>query len=119
MEQLIEVHGAPDAIRLDNGPEMTSETFTEWTKEKGNALLFIQPIKPNQNAFVNRFNRSIRNEILDANLFKSIAEAHKTAKVWAMAYNKFRPHDYHSDKNPMEFIPRTFKTGISCFELST
>ena len=58
MNQLIEVYGAPQAIRMDNGPEMTSDTFTEWAKEKGITLLFIQPGKPNQNAFVERFNRS-------------------------------------------------------------
>jgi len=54
---------------MDNGPEMASETFTELAKEKGIALLFIQPAKPNQNAFVERFNRSFRDEVLDANLF--------------------------------------------------
>jgi len=69
MNQLIEVYGELEAIRMDNGPEMTSETFMEWTKEKGIALLFIRPGKPNQNAFVERFNRSFRDEVLDANLF--------------------------------------------------
>jgi putative transposase len=52
INQLIEVYGAPEAIRMDNCTEMTSETFTEWAKEKGIALLFIQPGKPNQNAFI-------------------------------------------------------------------
>lgn len=119
MNQLIEVYGAPEAIRMDNGPEMTSETFTEWAKEKGIALLFIQPGKPNQNAFVERFNRSFRDEVLDANLFNSIAEAQEAAEIWVMDYNEFRPHDSLGDKTPMEFMPRTFKTGISSFELST
>ena len=119
MNQLIEVYGAPEAIRMDNGPEMTSETFTEWAKEKGIALLFIQPGKPNQNAFVERFNRSFRDEVLDANLFNSIAEAQEAAEIWVMDYNEFRPHDSLGDKTPMEFMPRTFKTGFSSFELST
>lgn len=66
MDQLIEVYGAPEAIRMNNGPEMTSELFTEWAKEKGIVLLFIQPSKHNQNAFVERFNRSFRDEVLDA-----------------------------------------------------
>jgi len=119
MNQLIEVYGAPEAVRMDNGPEMTSETFTEWAKEKGIALLFIQPGKPNQNAFVERFNRSFRDEVLDANLFNSIAEAQEAAEIWVMDYNEFRPHDSLGDKTPMEFMPRTFKTGISSFELPT
>jgi putative transposase len=119
MNQLFEVYGAPHAIRMDNGPEMTSDTFTEWAKEKGITLLFIQPGKPNQNAFIERFNRSFREEVLDANLFDSIAEAQEAADGLVMDYNEFRPHDSLCDKTPMEFMPRTFKTGISSFELST
>jgi putative transposase len=119
IDQLIEVIGAPEEIRMDNCPEMTSETFTQWAKEKGIALLFIQPSKPNQNAFVERLNRSFRDEVLDANLFNSIAEAKEAADVWVMDYNEFRPHDSLGDKTPMDFMPRTFKTGISSFELST
>ena len=119
MDQLIEVYGAPEAIRMGNGPEMSSETFTEWAKEKGIALLFIQPGKPNQNAFVERFNRSFRDEALDANLFILIVEAQEAAEAWVIDYNEFRPHDSLGDNTPMEFMPRTFKTGISSFELST
>ena len=89
-------------------------------KRKGGiVLLFIQPSKPNQNAFVERFNRSFRDEVLDANLFNSIAEKQEAAEVWVMDYNEFRPNDFLGDKTPMEFMPRTFKTGISSFELST
>jgi putative transposase len=91
INQLNEVYGIPKAIRLDNGPEMTSEAFIEWAKAKGIELLFIQPGKPNQNAFVERVNRSSREEVLDANLFNSI----------------------------MEFRPRIFKPGISSSDLST
>jgi putative transposase len=82
-------------------------------------LTFIQPGKPNQNAFVERFNRSFRDEVLDANLFNSIAEAQEAAEAWEMDYNEFRPHESLGDKTPMEFMPRTFKAGISSFELST
>ena len=52
MDQLIEVYGKPYAIRLDNGPEMTSEKFNEWAKEQVIVLMFIQPGKPNQNALL-------------------------------------------------------------------
>jgi putative transposase len=119
MNQLIEVYGIPKAIRLDNGPEMTSEAFIEWAKEKGIELLFIQPGKPNQNAFVERFNRSFREEVLDANLFNSISEAQEAADDWVIDYNEFRPHDSLGDKTPMEFMPRIFKPGISSSDLST
>jgi putative transposase len=119
MNQLIEVYGIPKAIRLDNGPEMTSEAFIEWAKAKGIELLFIQPGKPNQNAFVERFNRSFREEVLDANLFNSISEAQEAADDWVIDYNEFRPHDSLGDKTPMEFMPRIFKPGISSSDLST
>lgn len=104
---------------MDNGPEMTSETFTECAKEKGIALLFIQYGKPNLNAFVERINRSFRDEVLNANLFTSIAEGQEAAEAWVIDNNEFRPHDSLGDKTPMEFMLRTIKTGISSFELST
>jgi len=119
MNQLIEVYGKPYAIRMDNGPEMTSQTFIEWAEEMGIELLYIQPGKPNQNAFVERFNRSFRDEVLDANLFNSIAEAQEAADVWVTDYNEFRPHESLGDKTSMEFRPRMLKSGISSFGSST
>ena len=119
MNQLIEVYGMPKAIRVDNGPEMTSESFIEWAKEMGIALLFIQPGKPNQNAFVERFNRSFRDEVLDANLFNSIAEAQEAADVWVTDYNEFRPHERLSDRTPMECRTRIFQSGVSSFCFAT
>jgi putative transposase len=82
-------------------------------------LLFIQPGEPNQNAFVERFNISFREEVLDANLLNSISEAQEAADDWVIDYNEFRPHDSLGDKTPMEFMPRIFKTGISSSGLST
>jgi putative transposase len=120
MNQLKEMHGIPKAIRVDNGPEMTSETFIVWARRWGGIeLLFIQPGKPNLNAFVERFNRSFRNEVLEPDLFNSIAEAQEAADVWVTEYNEFRPHESLGDKTDMEFRPRIFNSGISSFGLST
>jgi putative transposase len=58
MEQLIEMHGKPQALRLDNGPELTSVVFTEWCASRGIETRFIQPGKPDQNAFIERFNKT-------------------------------------------------------------
>ena len=55
LEQLVEMFGRPEAIRLDNGPELTAEAFVDWAEKNGVKLLFIQPGKPNQNAFIERF----------------------------------------------------------------
>ena len=119
MEQLIEVYGKPEAIRLDNGPEMTSDGFTDWAKHHGIELLFIQPGKPNQNAFIERFNKSFRTEVLDAYLFNSIAQAQDEADRWMSDYNEHRPHESLGDIPPMKYLPRVFNQEISSFKLST
>jgi putative transposase len=100
MEQLLEVYGKSQAIRLDNEPEMTSQGFTEWTEHHGIQLLFIQPGKPNQNAFIERLNKSFRTEVLDSNLFNSISEVQMAADVWQMDYNEYRPHESLGDVPP-------------------
>jgi transposase InsO family protein len=72
MEQLEEMVGLPKAIRLDNGSELRSAIFTSWCVEKGIELKFIQPGKPQQNAFIERFNRTYRHEVLNAHIFESL-----------------------------------------------
>jgi putative transposase len=119
MTQLIEVYGKPYAIPLDNGPDMTSEKFIEWANEQGIVLMFIQPGKPNKNTFVERFNISFRDEVLNANLFNSVDQAQEAADDWVQDYNKFRPHESLGDEAPMEFMPRKFVKVISSFKLST
>ena len=66
MEQLIEMYGTPTALRVDNGSELTAAAFGEWCVSRGIDLRFIQPGKPDQNAYIERFNRSYRTEVLDA-----------------------------------------------------
>jgi putative transposase len=119
MNQLVEVYGKPQAIRLDNGPEMTSDGFTDWAREQGVQLLFIQPGKPNQNAFIERFNKSFRDEVLDANLFNSITEVQAAADAWLMDYNEYRPHESLGNVPPAAFLPRVFNEDVSSFDLST
>ena len=74
LEQLIEIHGKPAAIRCDNGPELTSYAFVDWCKMKDINLMFIQPGKPDQNAFIERFNRTYRTEVLNAYIFDSASQ---------------------------------------------
>ena len=101
------------------GPELTAQAFSEWAESKGIALVYIQPGKPKQNPFVDRFNRSFRDEVLDANLFNNISQAQEAADAWVADYNEFRPHDSLGDMTPMEFRSRAFKPGISSIGLST
>jgi putative transposase len=119
MEQLLEVYGKPQAIRLKNGPEMTSHGFTEWAEHHGIQLLFIQPGKPNQKAFIDRFNKSIRTDLLDASLFNSISEVQKAAVVWLMDNNEYRPYESPGDVPPVAYKPKVFKQDVSNFKLST
>ena len=93
LTQLVEIHGRPQAIRCDNGPELTSYAFTEWCKAQDIELRFIQPGKPDQNAFIERFNRSYREEVLNAYLFESITEVQQITDEWLKRYNEIRPHD--------------------------
>jgi putative transposase len=118
MEQLVEVYGRPDAIRLDNGPEFTAEKFVEWAEINRVKLLYIQPGKPNQNAFIERFNRSFREEVLDANLFNALADVQAIADDWLADYNEYRPHESLGNVPPTQFMPRVFKPEVSTFDLS-
>ena len=83
MEQLIELHGKPQALRLDNGSELTSTAFTDWCAEQEIELRFIQPGKPDQNAFIERFNRTYRDEVLNAYVFDSLDQVREITEILA------------------------------------
>jgi putative transposase len=82
-------------------------------------LMFIQPGKPNQNAFIDRFNRSFREEVLNARLFNSISEVQQAAEEWVADYNEYRPHDSLGRVPPVVFRPRLSTAAVSTSNLST
>ena len=92
LEQLIEWRGKPRAIRCDNGPEYVSHKLIEWSKGHGIELRYIQPGKPQQNAYVERYNRTIRYDWLSHYLFASINEVQDFATRWLWTYNNERPN---------------------------
>jgi len=106
MEQLIELHGKPRALRQDNGSELTSSAFTEWCAEQLIELRFIQPGKPDQNAFIERFNKTYRDEVLDAYVFDSLDQVREITESWLREYNEERPHDSLGRVPPLTFLPR-------------
>lgn len=106
MEQLIELYGKPYALRMDNGAELTSDAFTEWCERRHIAMHFIQPGKPDQNAFIERFNKSYREEVLDAYLFDSLGQVRRITESWLYEYNQERPHESLGRVPPLTFMPR-------------
>ncbi|MEH6549046.1 MAG: IS3 family transposase [Pseudomonadales bacterium] len=92
LEQIIEWRGKPSAIRCDNGPEYISHALVQWATQKKITLMYIQPGKPIQNAYVERFNRTVRHKWLDMHLFESIEHAQLLATQWLWGYNNERPH---------------------------
>jgi putative transposase len=92
LEQIIEWRGKPLALRCDNGPEYISQKLVEWANDRQITLMYIQPGKPTQNAYIERFNRTARHEWLDMHDFTSIAHAQDLATEWLWQYNNERPH---------------------------
>ena len=117
MEQLIEMHGKPRAVRMDNGAEFTSDAFTEWCGRQHIAMHFIQPGKPDQNAFIERFNKSYRQEVLDAYLFDSLDQVRRITESWLYEYNQERPHESLGRVPPLTFMPRRNIAGESALPL--
>ncbi len=106
LEQLVAMHGTPAMLRVDNGPEFIAEALVQWCEAHGIVLHHIQPGKPNQNAFIERFNKTYRDEVLNAWVFTSLAEVRQVTDEWLDGYNTERPHDSLGDVPPCTFLPR-------------
>jgi putative transposase len=105
LDYLKEFRGLPQMIRVDNGPEFISQKLDEWSKENNVQLVFIQPGKPMQNGYVERCNGSIRRELLNAYVFKTLTEVRQKADEWMVDYNYHRPHEALNFKTPMDLLP--------------
>ena len=80
--------------------------FTGWAAAKGIVVRYIQPGKPNQNAFIERFNRTYRTEVLDAHLFANLEQVQAMTEQWLVDYNEYRPHEVLGGIPPVQFMPR-------------
>ena len=103
LETLIAWRGCPAQIRMDNGPELISHRLENWAKEHHVTLAHIQPGKPAQNAYIERFNRTFREDVLDAYLFSSLEEVRQIVDPWMEEYNLVRPHDALQGLPPYQF----------------
>jgi len=92
LDQIIEWRGQPSIIRCDNGPEYISHLLGRWAEDRGIGLQFIQPGNPQQNAYVERYNRTVRYDWLNQYIFKTIEEVQDAATKWLWTYNNERPN---------------------------
>ena len=98
------VPSAPRTIRCDNGPEFAGRALDQWADFNQVELDFSRPGKPTDNAYIESFNARLRQELLNASWFLSIADARERTEVWRREYNEERPHSSLGDLTPREFI---------------
>ncbi|EDA1367227.1 TPA: integrase core domain-containing protein, partial [Salmonella enterica] len=103
LDRIAANRGYPVMLRMDNGPEFISLALAEWAEQHAVKLEFIQPGKPTQNAFIERFNRTYRTEILDFYLFRTLNEAREITERWVSEYNCERPHESLNNMTPEEY----------------
>ena len=92
LENIIEWRGCPREIRCDNGPEYVSGEFQNWATKRGIRIVHIQPGKPHQNGYAERYNRTVRYDWLNQYLFASLEEIQEFATAWLWSYNNERPN---------------------------
>lgn len=103
LERIAKERRYPEAVRIDNGPEFIAVALSEWANSHGVKLMFIQPGEPAQNAFIERFNRTYRQDILDMYLFETLDEVRLVTTQWCYEYNHERPHQSLGDLPPAEY----------------
>jgi putative transposase len=112
LEQVVAERGLPEVIVSDNGPEFISHALDRWAYARDVTLHFIQPGKPNQNAFVESFNRTFRDECLNEHWFVSLDDAREKIESWRNEYNQDRPHGSLGKLTPEEFAKCWEEAGL-------
>jgi putative transposase len=107
LSDLFVLRGVPEHIRSDNGPEFVAKTVQEWITAAGARTAYITPGSPWENGFIESFNARLRDELLDGEIFYSLAEAKIVIESWRRHYNAVRPHGSLGYKPPAPavFVP--------------
>lgn len=122
LDQIIAMRGLPQAIRCDNGPELTSRHFLAWGLEWKIEIRHIQPGRPTQNGHVESFHGKLRDECLRTNWFRNLFDARLKISTWRKEYNEVRPHSSLDYRTPDEFAQAIRKAsygkdaGFACLE---
>jgi len=103
LESIRSHRGLPERIRVDNGPEFLSKALDNYSYLNNIKLEFSRPGKPVDNAFIESFNGSLRDECLNTNWFLSIEDAQDKLESWRVDYNQYRPHSSLDNMTPEEF----------------
>lgn len=103
LDRLKQTWGLPKTIITDNGPEFTGKALDQWAYANGVKLSFIQPGKPNQNAYAEAFNARFRDECLNQHWFEGLVEARAEIERWKTEFNEERPHSSINYMTPKQF----------------
>ena len=106
MDRLVALNGKPEMIRVDNGPEMVGRAVSSWCEEHHVQLRPIERGKPMQNGFIERFNRSYREAVLNMYIFETLEEVRTETEKWLGVYNQQRPHESLGNLTPMEYLQK-------------
>ena len=120
---LMEVHGIPEHIRSDNGPEMVAKALRKWLRRLGTRTIYITPGSPWENGYCESFNGKLRDEFLNGEMFYTLKEAQVLIEKWRVEYNTVRPHSSLGYRPPApeavmprEEIPDLQKAGYTNFQ---
>ena len=114
LEHLKRTRGVPQVIRVDNGPEFISKALDLWAYQEGVRLHFSRPGKPTDNATIESFNGTFRNECLQTHWFLSLEDARSKIETWRIEYNEYRPHSSLGYKTPSEFAQERALLNPAC-----
>lgn len=109
LDDLFIIHGVPEYIRSDNGPEFISHTIREWFDTLGVSPLYIEPASPWENGYIESFNGKMRDELLNREIFDTLTEARVLIERWRIEYNTIRPHSSLGYRPP---VPHTYPGAV-------